>query len=76
MCLAQGYNVVTPLRLEPVGHRSRVKHSTTEPLRSNSGLLILMHGVISLSDTRSYNNYYHYYYDYKSMGANDTLGPA
>ena len=25
---------MTPVRLEPVAHRSRVKHSTTEPLRS------------------------------------------
>ena len=27
-------NAVTPLRLEPAALRSRVKHSTTEPLRS------------------------------------------
>ena len=26
---------MTPVRLEPVTPRSRVKHSTTEPLRSN-----------------------------------------
>ena len=31
MCLAQGHNAV---RLDPVAPRSRVKHSTTEPLRS------------------------------------------
>ena len=36
MCLAQGHNAVTPLRLEPAAPRSRVKHSTTEPLRSHS----------------------------------------
>ena len=36
MCLAQGHNAVTPVRLEPVAPRSRVKHSTTEPLRSVS----------------------------------------
>ena len=29
MCLAQGHNAVTP---EPAATRSRVKHSTTEPL--------------------------------------------
>ena len=34
MCLAQGHNSVTPVRLEPAALRSRVKHSTTEPLRS------------------------------------------
>ena len=34
MCLAQGHNVVTPMRLKPGGPRSRVKHSTTEPLCS------------------------------------------
>ena len=31
MCLAQGHKVV---RLEPGAPRSRVKHATTEPLRS------------------------------------------
>ena len=30
MCLAQGHNAFTPVRLEPVAHRSRVKHSTTD----------------------------------------------
>ena len=34
MCLAQGHNAVKPVRLQPAAHRSRVKHSTTEPLRS------------------------------------------
>ena len=34
MCLAQGHNTVTLVRLEPATLRSRVKHSTTEPLRS------------------------------------------
>ena len=34
MCLAQGPDAVTPVRLEPAAPRSRVKHSTTEPLRS------------------------------------------
>ena len=34
MCLAQGHNAVTPVRLEPAALRSRVKHSTTELLRS------------------------------------------
>ena len=33
MCLAQGHNAVTPVRLEPAAPWSRVKHSTTESLR-------------------------------------------
>ena len=32
MCLAQRQNAVTPVSLEPAAPRSRVKHSTTEPL--------------------------------------------
>ena len=32
MCLAQGHNAVGPVSLEPAAPRSRVKHSTTEPL--------------------------------------------
>ena len=35
MCLAQGHNAVMPVRLELGAPRSRVKHSTTEPLRSH-----------------------------------------
>ena len=35
MCLAQGHSTVTPVRLKPAAPRSRVKHSTTEPLRSH-----------------------------------------
>ena len=34
MSLAQGNNAVWPVRLEPAACRSLVKHSTTEPLRS------------------------------------------
>ena len=30
MCPAQGYDIVTNMRLEPAAPRSRVKHSTTE----------------------------------------------
>ena len=32
--LAQGHNALTPVKFEPAAPRSRVKHSTTEPLRS------------------------------------------
>ena len=31
MCLAQGHNTVTPVRLKPGASRSWVKHSTTDP---------------------------------------------
>ena len=34
MCLAQGHNTETLVRLEPAAPQSRVKHSTTEPLCS------------------------------------------
>ena len=30
MCLAQGHNTVTQVRLEPTASQSQVKHSTTE----------------------------------------------
>ena len=32
---------MTPVRLEPAALRSRVKHSTTEPLRSHLGVTIV-----------------------------------
>ena len=35
MCLAQGHNAVTPVRLDPAALWSRVKHSTTDPLYSS-----------------------------------------
>ena len=38
MCLAQGHNAVTPMRLEPAAPRFRVMHSTTKPLRSLKNL--------------------------------------
>ena len=34
---------MTPVRLEPVAPRSRVKHSTTEPLRSLFFFFLLVH---------------------------------
>ena len=45
---------MTPVRLEPAALRSRVKHSTTEPLRSHISpfcekfLCVLSHGVMAL----------------------------
>ena len=35
--LLKDHNAVTPVRLKPAASRSRVKHSTTEPLRSLRG---------------------------------------
>ena len=32
--MLKDHNAVMPVRLEPTASRSRVKHSTTEPLRS------------------------------------------
>ena len=32
--MLKDHNAVTPVRLESAASRSRVKHSTTEPLRS------------------------------------------
>ena len=39
MCLAQGHNAVTPVRLKPTPW-SRVKHSTTEPLCSLESVVV------------------------------------
>ena len=52
MYLAQGHNVVTPLRLEPTAIRSRVKHSTTEPLRSHM-LKLMDKKTFQILDTNS-----------------------
>ena len=38
MCIAQGHNAATPVRIEPTALRSPVKHSTTEPLCSHIGV--------------------------------------
>ena len=46
MSLAQGHNTVTPVRLEPEAPRSRLKHSTTEPLcslRLVEGMTLIVH---------------------------------
>ena len=37
--LLKDHNAVTPVRLKPVAYRSRVKHSTTDPLCSLSCLI-------------------------------------
>ena len=40
MRLAQGHNAMTLVRLEAAATRYRVKHSTTEPLRSEDEVLV------------------------------------
>ena len=40
---------MTPVRLEPAALRSRVKHSTTEPLRSLTQRLLLCSLLLTLS---------------------------
>ena len=40
MRLAQVHNTMTPVRLEAAATRYRVKHSTTEPLRSDDEVLV------------------------------------
>ena len=62
MCLAQEPQAVTLVRLELAALRSRVKHSTTEPLRSHfqqcgnltsvdsdEAVLDILFGIISLA---------------------------
>ena len=39
---------MTLVRLEPAAPRSRVKHSTTEPLRSLRGILMLVNNWIPI----------------------------
>ena len=39
MCLAQGQNAVTPVRLEPSALRSRIKHSISDPLHSHNRVM-------------------------------------
>ena len=46
MCLAQGHNTVMPVRLKPAVPRSRVKHSTTGPLRS----LFEVHSIEAINE--------------------------
>ena len=48
MCLAQGHNAVTPVRLKPAALRSRVRHSTTEPVRS------LYHSITCLNGCKKF----------------------
>ena len=42
MCLAQGHNTVTLVKLEPVAPPSRVKLSTTEPLSHCAPPILLL----------------------------------
>ena len=46
MCRAQGHNAVTPVRLKPLALRSLVKHSTTEPLCSQSCVITKVYDLL------------------------------
>ena len=52
MCLAQGHNAAMPVKLEPGALWSRVKHPTTEQLRSLTHLLGLGFHQISICKQR------------------------
>ena len=45
MCLAQGHNTVTPVRLEFAAPQSLVKHSTTESLHTLMVILYISGGA-------------------------------
>ena len=50
---------MTPVRLEPAALRSRVKHSTTEPLRSLSTFVIhLLESIVSKVNTSKISIFY------------------
>ena len=51
MCLAQGHNAVTPIRLEPTALRSQVKRSNTEPLRFPICCCILKASIANKEDS-------------------------
>ena len=48
MCLAQGHNATTPVRLKLSTDWSRVKHSTTEPLHSHKTICTLSNKITLL----------------------------
>ena len=55
MCLAQGHNAVSPVRLEPAAPQPQVKHSvTTESLRSHR---LLLSEIIFWKKTRANNSF-------------------
>ena len=48
--LAQGHKAVMPMRLEPAAPRSRVKHSTTEPLHTLKSYVWVSESIINLKN--------------------------
>ena len=48
--LLKDHNAVTPVRLEPAAPRSGVKHSTTEPLRSQPHCELCISSVEKISE--------------------------
>ena len=73
MCLAQGHNAVMPVRLVPAAPRSRVKHSTTEPLRSLDKVWItgcyfqLFFVFLGLKVDLVIKNYFPYFFELKHV---------
>ena len=47
MCLAQGHNTVTPVRLRPTTPWYQVKHSTIGPLRSHCNFGDIVVNILS-----------------------------
>ena len=67
--LLKDHNAVTPVRLEPAAPRSRVKHSTTEPLRSRTVQthLNITEQTLWLDVMRA--SCMHYYFDHTHLSA-------
>ena len=64
--LLKDHNALTPVRLEPEALRSRVKHSTTEPLRSHTlNKMCAYHKHVSFT-----YRYFIYIYIYEYFGYN------
>ena len=49
---------MTPVRLEPAAPRSRVKHSTTEPLRSHRSVYRLVSRQVLLLHVKNCNDFF------------------
>ena len=70
MCLAQGHTIVTLVRLESAAPQSRVKHSTTEPLRSPVWGKKELTVLLDLRDNFAKelkNNYYSWSFSFNSF---------
>ena len=57
MCLAQGHNAVTRVRLEPAIPQSWIKHSTTEPMRSHKYVIMANMLCLCLTSQQQIRSY-------------------